>query len=88
MMMTMEKRARLTLKGKEVDTGSFAAMNTLRNEMKRHGFPEYQMHVGYATAKGFFYCKNCQKQVLNPENYFYGEHEYWRCTCNQINYIS
>jgi hypothetical protein len=83
-----EIKARLTLRNKQEETGTFQEMNALRNRMIRNGYPPLQLHVGYAVAKGTFYCKACGEIVKDPENDFYEGHEFWRCKCKQINYIS
>jgi len=87
MPITRETKARLTLRGREEGKGTFQEMNSMRNKMIRNGYPERQLHVGYAVAKGTFYCKKCEVQVKYPENDFYEGHEFWRCNCGQINYI-
>jgi hypothetical protein len=87
MPITKETKARLTLRGREEDKGTFAAMNAKRNGMICAGYKASQLEVHYAVAKGLFNCKKCEAQVKDPENDFYNGSEFWRCTCGQINYI-
>jgi len=87
-VIKQSKLARLTLKGKKVDEGSFRAMNAFRNNLIREGYPAYNLHVGYAVHKGVFYCKHCEAQTTDPHNDWYEGHEYWICTCGKINYIN
>jgi len=79
--------ARLTLRDKKYKDGSFSDLNRLKNEMIQNGYQRSALHVGYARAKGTFYCKTCENQVVNPESDWYKEVEYWNCKCGQINYI-
>ena len=87
-MPNTETTARLTLRGKEEGKGTWQEMKALRNKMIRNGYPERQLEVHNAVARGLYYCKKCEAQVKNPENDFYEGHEFWRCNaCKQINYI-
>jgi len=80
-------QARLFLRNKRHEDGSFPAMNKLKTTMIRQGYPEADLHVGYAVAKGLFYCKKCETKVINPPSDFYKGAEFWICKCGQINYI-
>lgn len=85
--MTAEKQARLFLRGKRHSDGSFPAMTALKRNMISNGFKEADLHVGYAVAKGLFYCKKCGEKVKDPQSDFYQNDEYWKCKCNQINFV-
>jgi len=80
--------ARLTILGKKFKDGSFPELYRLKNKMVQNGYSRSVIHVGYARAKGTYYCKSCEKQVINPESDWYQGVEFWKCTCNKINYIN
>jgi len=80
-------QARLFLRGIRYKDGTFPAMNHLKTDLVRQGYAKENIRVGYAVAKGTFYCVACEAQVINPPSDFYGTDEFWRCKCNKINYI-
>ena len=80
--------ARLTILGKKFKDGSFPELYRLKNKMVQNGYSRSVIHVGYARAKGTYYCKSCEKQVINPESDWYQGVEFWKCTCKQINFIN
>jgi len=80
-------QARLFVRKKRYKDGSFQAMNHLKTDLNRQGYPLNDLHVGYARAKGIFYCKNCGVMAKDPDSDFYQNNEYWICECKQINYV-
>jgi len=84
----MNSNARLTYKSKKFKDGSFSELNMLKKNLIQQGYNAADLHVGYACAKGFFYCKSCENKVINPPSDWYQGTEFWKCkTCGQINYI-
>jgi len=81
--MPTTKLARLTLRGRKEDEGTFAEMNYKMKGMICQGYSAQQLNVGYACRKGIFYCKACGAQVTD----WYNGAEFWKCECKQINYI-
>lgn len=80
-------QARLFMRQQRYADGTFPAMNYLKKDLNRQGVPLTDMHVGYAVAKGTFYCAACEDQVVNPPSDFYQKAEFWRCKCGKINYV-
>jgi len=80
--------ARLTIRDKKYKDGSFSELNRLKKIMIQNGYSKSVIHVGYARAKGTYYCKACECQVINPESDWYQGKEFWRCKCKQINFIN
>jgi len=85
--MQNSTQARLFINGTRHKDGTFPAMNHLKTDLVRQGYPKENLHVGYAIAKGIFYCVACEVQSINPPSDFYGKDEFWRCKCGKINFI-
>lgn len=80
-------QARLFINSIRYKDGTFPAMNKLKTDLTRQGYSKEIIHVGYAVAKGVFYCASCYLKVINPPSDFYGKDEFWRCKCGKINFI-
>ncbi len=53
-----------------------------------NGINENRIELHKPIYHGIAYCKKCAYMAVKPRTYTYGPHEYWRCQCGQMNYVS
>ena len=48
-------------------------------------------HVEVHNARHYYgvdYCKKCRCGTIKPYLFNYNGHDYWKCECNQINFVN